>query len=426
MNLRLLYFFVFLLSVLMASAQDNSIIIHSISQDRQPEGENGYTLDGFYMDESARPKLLNTANFGETGIYPRSIEIFDQYDTSGDLASISLFPEIDLFYFGSFNIPDFPDNPFTSEEIDSLYNWSVNGGKMIIAASSSAPEVGIDFRILNEKWGFAIEGILGPDDPTQNNPTAAGMALFNGPFGEVASTEQGGFGQGYFSDIPENAVVMAINQFDQPVIILDCNTLDLILADGDTHNDLSGMSPGADISNAQDQFWGNTVAFMDQLEDPPFVEQFGDTLSVDNNYNSYQWLLDGLPISGATAPDFVPSETGSYSVTVVLDEGCELTSPPFDLTISTADDIRGLSNITLFPNPATNSSTLKLDVDHQLIAEIDLWDISGRWIKSIGKDMALYTGNQQIDINTSDLQAGVYQLVIQSANGRVGELLVVH
>ncbi len=259
-------------------------------------------------------------------------------------------------------------------------------GEMIISGSSSLPPGGpIDFRVLNAKWDFSIGAILGPPNPTQNIPTAQGADLFNGPFGEVAMVDQGGFGQGYFDTLPSNAIVLAESQDNQPVIILDCTTLDLILADGDVHNSLSGVSEGADLLNAQDTFWANTIAFMDQLEDPPFIENMSSMLSFGEEYNTYQWNKDGNAIPDATTETFEPSENGNYSVTVELDEGCVLTSPNVAFMLSNVKEIKALTNLTIFPNPASAFVQLNLELEHSVMLAIELIDLLGRPVQAIAQ-----------------------------------------
>lgn len=419
------FFMFFLFFTGLTFAQDGEITIHSVSVDRQIGGETGYTLNGSQMLDSSRPKLLNSANFGDQGTYPKSITIQDLYASSGDLENIFSFEDIDLFYFGTFNIPDFANNEFTAEEIDSFYDWSINGGKVIIAASSSAPDVGIDFRVLNSKWNFTIGGILGPAEPTQNNPTTEGSDLFNGPFGDVVSTVQGGFGQGFFETVPTDAVVLAVNQFDDPVIILDCTTLDLILADGDTHNILSGVSNGPDINNDQDRFWANTIAFMDQLEDPPFINQTNDELIIVDNYNSYQWNVDGNPIPDATSPNYMPIASGAYSVTVELDEGCILTSPTVDVMTTSVNEIEGLNAVSLVPNPATDYTFLTINTDRNMKIDIELVDLTGRRIKNIAKHLELFSGAQSIEIPVGDLPSGTYFVIMKTKEGTKRESLVI-
>ena len=86
------------------------------------------------MIGGSRWKLLNASNFGFSGIYPKNVSIFDGYDISGSLTGVSTIPTNHIFFFGAFNKLDASTQQFTNAEIDSLYNWSLRGGKLIIAS----------------------------------------------------------------------------------------------------------------------------------------------------------------------------------------------------------------------------------------------------------------------------------------------------
>ncbi len=126
----------FLLFFLALSAQD-TLRLHSISTDRQPLGDNGYTLNGSQMVNS-RAKLENPDNFGDNGTYGKEILIIDGYQTSGSLTGVGSIPNEDIFFFGAFDMTSNNMEQFSQEEKDSLYAWSKRGGKLIIGASSSA------------------------------------------------------------------------------------------------------------------------------------------------------------------------------------------------------------------------------------------------------------------------------------------------
>ncbi|MBV6655449.1 MAG: T9SS type A sorting domain-containing protein [Mameliella sp.] len=402
-----------------------TIQLHSVSIDRQLEGETGYTLNGENMNESSRLKLLNPNNFGPGGTYEKTIEITDDYGLANDLITIGQNPDIDLFYFGSFNLPDFADNPFTAEEIDSLYAWSLRGGKMIISGSSSAPEVGIDFRVLEERWNFGIELVFDPNPGQVNIPVeeASGLSLFAGPFGEALVTDQGGLGQGYFNLLPENALVLAEDINGEPTIILDCTTLDLILADGDTHNILGGVTDGLEINSVNDQFWGNTIVFMDNLPDPPAIVIEDGTL-VTGSFESYQWFRDGAAISGATSSSFTPTEPGQYSVTVGLEVGCMTPSATINWIPTQTREIEQLSALNISPNPARDWANLNLELSEGQIIDISLLDMQGRMVGADLYQGYLSAGSHQLQLDTSNLPAGTYIVALQS-KGQIDKLRLV-
>ena len=298
------------------------IELHSITNARMSVGDVGYTLDGFQMVDS-RVKLENSANFGPGGRYGKSIHITDGYGNSGDLTALNANPDISMFYFGIFDSGNPSLIPFTSAELDSLHDWSVRGGKLIIGAGAGVPELGFLPEILNSRWGFNLAWVDPGIAPTPVIPTTAGLSslLFDGPFGKVSLANEGGYSQGYFSTIPADSVVLADNGQGRPTMFLDCKTLDLVVADGDIYTTLGGVSFGDGISTANDILWANTIAYMDALEDPPVITQNGNMFST-GDYPGYQWYIDGDAIPGATGRTYTASAAGSYSVRVSMRCGC--------------------------------------------------------------------------------------------------------
>lgn len=68
---------------------------------------------------------------------------------------------------------------------------------------------------------------------------------------------------------------------------------------------------------------------------------------------SFQWLLDGVAIPGATGNNHTPSSNGTYTVTMDL-EACSFTSPPY-VMLTTGIAEGGRTGITLVNNPADDA-----------------------------------------------------------------------
>jgi hypothetical protein len=393
-----------MLAVCFANAQ-SVIELHSIATLRQPAGDGGYTLDGIHMVDS-RSKIENAANFGASGTYQKSIIITDFYPFSGDLETMSSFP-IDLFYFGIFDNANGSLNTFTSAELDTLYDWSVRGGKLIIGAGS--PNLPFfNPNVLNSKWGFDLALAA----PTSISPTTAGnnSTLFNGPFGVVISASQGGSSQGYFTIYPSNAVILADNGFGNPTLYLDCNTLDLVVADGDAYTDLGGVTFGNAIASNNDRLWANTIAYMDELQDPPTITQNGSTLST-GTYLSYQWYLNGNVIPGATNNTHNATQPGNYSVEVSMDCGCSNVASQEVFVVGNNEPGSSLY-FSFSPNPASDLITIQ-HADHA-INSIEIYDQLGRLL--IDQQLNRLNGSGHT-IDISQLERGTYYLSVYAENG---------
>ena len=71
------------------------------------------------------------------------------------------------------------------------------------------------------------------------------------------------------------------------------------------------------------------------------------------NFASYQWLLNSVPIPGATSQTYTAVANGTYRVKVKDANGCESFSDPeflYDLGVNNTSNIA--TQIKLYPNPA--------------------------------------------------------------------------
>lgn len=195
---------------------------------------------------------------------------------------------------------------------------------MIIAGSAPSDSLAdwiADLSILDSRWDFDITF----NQSATIFPSADGLnsVLFNGPFGAPPFAYQGGSIKGYFNFMPNNTIVLAEDWVGNPTLILDCKTLDLIIADVDVYTSLGNVSNGGLISTDNDKLWANSIVYMDMLQNQPIITQSGEILST-SLYSSYQWYQDSIPILNANLSSYdTMGQTGSYHVEVSLDCGCD-------------------------------------------------------------------------------------------------------
>ncbi len=413
--MKLISGLIFFFSTVTFQCLSQTINLHSITHQRQPNGGE-YTLDGTEMNGGARLKLLSTTNFGISGVYSKSVNIVDGFGASNSLTQVVNFPYNDLFFFGTFDKGDNTLVQFTFMEIDSLYNWSKRGGKLIICGS--APSGGYDPSILNAYWGFQITNAV----PSSFIPNSVGLNtdIFNGPFGSIDSACEGGSAQGYFSLLPSNVSVLATDRNNHPTIIMDCSTLDLIVADVDGYTTLDGLvSAGSNITNDEDKYWGNTIVFMDKLQAIPTINQNGMNLSIANVYNSYQWYKNDTAISGADSSSFTMTQKGTYYVEVTLNGGCRSKSNTIinGSPMSIKENITAFDNLKIFPNPSQNMSTIEYSLPQGVNnGEIIIYNIAGVEVKKI----AITSITSKIELDNATLQSGTYFYRLITCKGLVG------
>jgi hypothetical protein len=393
--------FIFFLVVFNFTCESQTMRVLSVTHNREPNIDGaGYTLDAaFTMTPGARPKLLSSTNFGTGGTYAKSVVIVDSFATSNSLTQIGNFPYSDIFFFGTFDKSDANLIQFTNEEIDSLYNWSTKGGKLIICGSSSP--TGYNPTVLDSKWGFQISELTSGFFVA--NSVGLTTDIYNGPFGSIINANQAGGAQGYFSSLPTNISVLATDGNNNPTLVLDCATLDLILADVDGYTSNPGfITSGSSVTNDQDKFWVNTFVFMDKLQGLPTISVSETNLNVANIYNSYQWYKDDVAINGSTSNSIAVNEDGQYYVKVTVNGGCEVKSNTIiaDSTLSIQNNSLLNSILKIYPNPSNSTFIIQLPDLHSF--SLSIIDITGRTV---------YTNKNAtgtITIDCSNFNAGVY------------------
>lgn len=125
-----------------------------------------------------------------------------------------------------------------------------------------------------------------------------------------------------------------------------------------------------------------------------------DLISSADNGN--QWFGDGIAITGATTKRYRPSNSGQYSVRVLL-EGCVGTlSQPFPFVLTGLEE-DAMETIQVYPNPAS-----EFVVVDGLTAgmTVSVYDLAGRQLsKTTGKD-----GTARLDV--SEWAHGIFVIVI--------------
>lgn len=153
---------------------------------------------------------------------------------------------------------------------------------------------------------------------------------------------------------------------------------------------------------------------------------------------SYQWIKDGVDISGATNYYYSVSHQGTYSVrATVASGGCSSTSAGVVITQGCNTGSRASANsnepenlvlnglkLKIAPNPISSSATISFSLSKPGKVSLNLYDISGRLVNIIA-DKEFNEGNHQITLNTKDLGAGIYFLRMQTPETVLAKKLII-
>jgi uncharacterized delta-60 repeat protein len=171
-----------------------------------------------------------------------------------------------------------------------------------------------------------------------------------------------------------------------------------------------------ELSNGQLLLAGDELNF--------FVERFIDqnnvphisalwqngTVMQTTGTGTYQWYLNGTPVSGSTSDTLNATQNGTYTVELTDLFGCRIMSDTFNLTNVGIVEAHSPAGVNAFPNPFTDEITITIN-DNQS-AEVIVFDITSR------KLLQIRFANT-VSLNTSALHSGIYFYEIRKNDGSV-------
>lgn len=150
----------------------------------------------------------------------------------------------------------------------------------------------------------------------------------------------------------------------------------------------------------------------------PVIEVDGAVLTciTDIAPNSWQWMLNGDTIPGATESIYTAMESGLYSVIVNYEEDCNELSEEVNIVIQSNENNLALSQLVIFPNPATNRITIR---SVEIVTALRIYDLQGRMVYSEEPK------STDLQILTESFDSGVYVLNIETSQGIILRKLII-
>jgi photosystem II stability/assembly factor-like uncharacterized protein len=133
-------------------------------------------------------------------------------------------------------------------------------------------------------------------------------------------------------------------------------------------------------------------------------------LSSDAGFGIYQWLVDGVPIPGATEATYEPTENGTYQLMfTTFTSACEVYSDTLNFMITSVTSAEN-DPLLIYPNPVSQVLQIRYVDGKSLPAEskIMITNMDGRVI------LLDHSGKENIRI--PDIPSGIYVLHIRSGN----------
>jgi hypothetical protein len=92
-------------------------------------------------------------------------------------------------------------------------------------------------------------------------------------------------------------------------------------------------------------------------------------------------------------------------------------------TLGISKNQRDNSNVSIFPNPANNETTLKIKSDNSINSSIKILNVIGQIVYT--KQIALNPGTNNFKIDTKDLSTGIYMVIVESEKNSISKKLVI-
>ncbi len=168
----------------------------------------------------------------------------------------------------------------------------------------------------------------------------------------------------------------------------------------------------------------NTYVTIYSLPATPLISQSGSMLT-STFATTYQWYLNGTPISGANSQTYAITANGTYSVVTTNSVGCESASAPWVVTTTDIASIQSVGEVNVYPNPYSEFTTIQINVLENANVLAEVYNVLGEKIQTI-VNAELSTGNYNYNFGAKQLgyTSGIYFVKI-TINSKVSVIKII-
>lgn len=172
-------------------------------------------------------------------------------------------------------------------------------------------------------------------------------------------------------------------------------------------------------ANGQCQITANVTVNVNPTPPQPTVSVNGGTLTCNPSAASYQWYLNGSPISGATSQTYLATQNGYYSVWTSNSYGCQSSSSSVYVTVTNIQSYANLYQILISPNPAYDF--IEISTSSYKTLYVKIYDVPGKIVYANTLD---FQNNTKYPIDLSNFETGIYFVEILGADFKVTEKII--
>ena len=140
--------------------------------------------------------------------------------------------------------------------------------------------------------------------------------------------------------------------------------------------------------------------------------------------SSYSWDFGDFTNSSATSPVHAYAVNNSYQVVLTAINGNCSDTATFNVSITlSVEELMGISNLVVYPNPASNDVFISFDNQSGNAMSIELVDQLGRVVYSTSEIQII--GFNTIALNSSNVSDGMYSVRLQSGNNSITKRIII-
>jgi HYR domain/Secretion system C-terminal sorting domain len=196
----------------------------------------------------------------------------------------------------------------------------------------------------------------------------------------------------------------------------DCANYSFVWSNGETTEDITGLAPGTYTVTVSDFAGCTKVETVTVGIFPAPVPTFtvaAPVLTSGQVWASYQWLLNGSNISGATASTYTALQSGVYSLSVIDANGCPGISDTITVTLVGIDPAMGAwADMSIYPNPARGEFRVHAAAPIADAVTVRIHDLYGRLLAT----HALPELHGDVAFDITSFAAGTYFVEIAAAD----------